>query len=73
VHLYLQYPHVTRFGCYIKLTIATVRTKTPWNTLGIDKEPTLQFTMHKARDDLTKRTQQITATNKITLVSMCST
>jgi hypothetical protein len=46
-------PQVSEF--ILNLTIATARTKTPWNILGIDKVPALQFTMHKARDDLTNK------------------
>ena len=53
--LYLHYSNVTSFGGYNKLTLATANTKTPWNVLGIDKVPTLQFTMHKTRDDLTNK------------------
>lgn len=55
MELYLHYFNVTSFGGYIKLTIATARTKPRWNILGIDKVPTLQSTMHKARDDLTNK------------------
>jgi len=52
MELYLHYSNVTSFEGYMKLTIATACTKTPWNILGIDKVPNLQFTMHKACDNL---------------------
>lgn len=73
MELYLHYSNVTSLGGFIKLTVVNARTKTAWNTFGIDKVPTLQFTMHKARDDLTNNKPAIYSVHKITLVSMCST
>jgi len=39
--------------------MANVRTKSPWSILGIDKVPILQFTVHKARNNLTNKKPEI--------------